>query len=219
MRFHSGVLFADARFVALAVLLAAGCDGMVGPGPSDPDLVREARCTQQFGDPAASAYRLPFPAGRSHELFQGYCAPNPAWGHHEWLAYDFDLAIGDTVIASRAGRVGFVEERWPDADRVCGHENGVWVVHDDGTVMSYLHFTTGGALVETGDRVEAGQPIGRSGDSGCSSGPHLHVALFRDATNFDARNTMPLNYHNADGPLDARRGLVQGARYAALPVP
>jgi murein DD-endopeptidase MepM/ murein hydrolase activator NlpD len=158
---------------------------------------------------------LPFAVGRSYLLFQGYCPPDPSWGHHGWLAYDFDLAIGDTIVASRAGTVSFVEQRWPDSDRVCGHENSVYVKHADGSVMAYLHLRQDGALVRIGDEVEAGRPIGLSGDSGCSSGPHLHVALFRDGTSFNKENTLPLNYHDAEGPLDARRGLVQGARYSA----
>jgi murein DD-endopeptidase MepM/ murein hydrolase activator NlpD len=66
-----------------------------------------------------------------------------------------------------------------------------------------------------GDDVAVGQPIGLSGDSGCSSGPHVHVALFRNRSNFDAGNTLPLNYNNATGPLDSRRGLVQDGSYTA----
>lgn len=218
---------ARVRIVTVACVLGvvlSGCGGSspsdtptapTAPSPSGSDAATTARCTQQFGDPSASPYRLPFESGRTYTLFQGYCPPNPSWGHHGWLAYDFDLAIGDTVIASRDGRVSFVEERWPDSDRVCGHENSVWVVHADGTVMSYVHLTTDGALVQVGDQVTAGQPIGTSGDSGCSSGPHLHVALFRDGSSFNKENTLPLNYWNAVGPVDERGGLVQGASYTA----
>ncbi len=175
----------------------------------------EIDCGRLFGDPDASAYVLPFPPGRSYEINQGYCPSNPTWGHHRWFAYDFRMPVGDTVVASRAGQVLFVEERWPDGSRICGQENYVYVGHADGTVMQYVHLTTGGALVAPGARVEAGQPLGLSGDSGCSSGPHLHVALFRDGTDFGRKATLPLNYRNADGPLDARGGLVQGARYRA----
>ncbi|MGE0555139.1 MAG: M23 family metallopeptidase [Gemmatimonadales bacterium] len=197
-------------------LLATACGGSDSIGPGDGPDLQTVRCTQEFGDPAASPYQLPFQPGTSRRLIQGYCPSNPNWGHHGWLAYDFDLAIGDTILASRAGNVGFVEQSWPDADRICGHENSVWIVHDDGTVMSYVHLTPGGALVELGDRVAAGEPIGLSGDSGCSSGPHLHVAMFADRSSFDKENTLPLNYHDADGPLDARHGLVQDASYAVL---
>lgn len=175
----------------------------------------EIDCGRSFGDPDSSEYVLPFPPGRSYEINQGYCPPNPAWGHHRWFAYDFRMPVGDTVVASRAGQVLFVEERWPDGTRICGQENYVYVGHPDGTVMQYVHLTTGGAFVVPGARVEAGQPLGLSGDSGCSSGPHLHVALFRDGTDFGRRATLPLNYRNADGPLNERGGLVQGARYRA----
>lgn len=200
--------------LALSIVLSACGDGRAPTGPEarvDPDA---ARCTQEFGDPAESLYGLPFPPGHSYTLIQGYCPENPSWGHYGWLAYDFDLAIGDTIVASREGTVSFVEQRWPDSDRVCGHENSVYIVHEDGTVLSYLHLTTGGALVRVGDEVKAGQPIGLSGDSGCSSGPHLHIALFENGRSFDKENTLPLNFHDADGPLDERRGLVQGARYS-----
>lgn len=150
-------------------------------------------------------------------MFQGACPADPRWGHNGWIAYDFDLAIGDSVLASREGRVSYTEQRWPDADRVCGHENSVWVVHDDGTVMAYAHLTTDGVRVRVGDRVTAGTLVGLSGDSGCSSGPHLHVVLFRDATNFDKESSRPLNFRNADGPHAANEALVQGGRYTALP--
>jgi murein DD-endopeptidase MepM/ murein hydrolase activator NlpD len=201
--------------VGVVILAACGSHAAAPTTPSDAqDTATIARCSQDFGDPAASPYGLPFPAGRSYQMFQGYCPPNPTWGHHGWLAYDFDLAIGDPILAARTGRVIFVEQRWPDSDRVCGHENSVYVEHPDGTVFAYIHLTTNGARVHVGDQVTAGQPIGLSGDSGCSSGPHLHVALFRNRTSFNKEDTLPLNFHNADGPLDARRGLVQGARYS-----
>ena len=131
-------------------------------------------------------------------------------------AYDFDMTIGDTVLASRSGTVFAVRDNFDDATRVCGQENWVFVQHADGTAMQYVHLTRRGALVRTGDAVVQGQPIGLSGDSGCSSGPHLHVALFRDRTSFGAANTLPLNYRNAQGMLNSREGLVQGQRYEAV---
>lgn len=204
-------------------LLSGSCGGAgdaLGTAPSAASVASAAaeatlaRCTQSFGDPAASLYGLPFLPGRSFTMFQGNCPPDPRWGHNGWLAYDFDLAIGDVIVASRDGVVTFVEQRWPDSDRICGHENSVYVRHADGTVFAYIHLTTNGALVKVGDLVRARQPIGVSGDSGCSSGPHVHVALFKDGTSFNKENTLPLNFHDAVGPHDARGGLVQGARYS-----
>lgn len=202
-----------------SAVVTAACLAMLAcaTGPDGQPDAKALRCTQEFGDPAQSKYLLPFPAGRSYTMFQGNCPSNPAWGHNGWLACDFDLGIGDTVVASRAGTVSCMEQRWPDSDRVCGHENGVWITHDDGTVMAYVHFTPNGARVRVGDRVTAGQLIGISGDSGCSSGPHLHVNLLRNGARWEKENTLPLNYRNADGPLTEKHGLVQDAKYTARP--
>ena len=82
--------------------------------------------------------------------------------------------------------------------------------------MQYVHLTTNGVLVVVGQSVEQGDPIGLSGDSGCSSGPHVHVNLFRDNTDFNRQATLPYNFVRADGPLDANRGLVHQAAYTAL---
>lgn len=178
----------------------------------------EIICNQDFGDPAASLYMLPFQPGTARLLSQSYCPSNPAFGHFNWFAYDFDMPIGDTVVASRDGVVTAIRENNPDGTRMCnvGHENFVFVGHADGTRMSYVHLTINGALVDVGDVVTQGQPIGLSGDSGCSIGPHTHLALFRDNTDFGQKNTLPLNYSNATGPLDANRGLVSGQMYTAF---
>ena len=41
----------------------------------------------------------------------------------------------------------------------------------------YKHMWASGVLVSTGDRVVAGQQIGRVGSSGWSTGPHLHLQI------------------------------------------
>lgn len=194
--------------------MVTGCSSEGPQAPAEVDALM-ARCMQSFGDPAMSPYVLPFGAGRSYRLIQGYCPPDPTWGHHGWLAYDFDMQIGDTILAARSGTVRFERDGFADGTRVCGEENIVFVEHVDGTVMQYVHLTRGGSLVEAGEAVVQGQPIGLSGDSGCSSGPHLHINLFRNRSNYDEENSIPLNFSNADGPHDARGGLVQGALYTA----
>ena len=61
--------------------------------------------------------------------------------------------------------------------------NQVSVYHDDGTIAYYVHLDKDGALVDVGDFVESGQPIGIAGFTGYTTTPHLHFVVrnFREA--------------------------------------
>ncbi|MDA1029479.1 MAG: peptidoglycan DD-metalloendopeptidase family protein [Bacteroidetes bacterium] len=176
----------------------------------------EITCQQPFGDPTASPYILPYATGKTYTVFQSYCPENPAWGHRNWFAYDFDTQMGDQISASRGGVVIAVRQDNPDIPSCAGgKENFVFILHSDGTVMQYMHLQQNGVLVTAGQQVVAGQALGRSGNSGCSSGPHLHVALFRNNTNYDRQSSLPFNYSNAEGTLDANNALMQQGAYLA----
>jgi murein DD-endopeptidase MepM/ murein hydrolase activator NlpD len=74
---------------------------------------------------------------------------------------------------------GVVVEHWPPpGGRYKGHPvNGGYIViaHPDGTVSEYAHLAT--TFVREGQRVTAGQVIGRVGDTGLCTGPHLHLGM------------------------------------------
>ncbi len=55
--------------------------------------------------------------------------------------------------------------------------NGVIIRHSDGSYSSYAHLGT--VSVKKDDHVTKGQPIGVSGSSGYSAGPHLHFTILR----------------------------------------
>ncbi|MDN6298115.1 MAG: peptidoglycan DD-metalloendopeptidase family protein [Halomonas sp.] len=81
---------------------------------------------------------------------------------------DFAMPIGTPVIAPAGGRV----------ERVVKHyAAGRYVVirHDNGYRTRYLHLSK--ALVHKGDRVEMGDKIALSGNTGRSTGPHLHYEV------------------------------------------
>jgi len=179
-------------------------------------VVGEIICDTDFGDPGTSLYIIPFPAGSSYSVTQSYC--NPFGGHNNTFAYDFHLSIGDTVVASRPGTVLFTNDQYLDGDIISGHENNVFITHDDGTVIRYTHLMHNGALVSAGEEIVEGQAIALSGNTGNTGNvPHLHFALFRDNTDYGGKNTLPVNYRNADGPLDQNNGLIQGESYSAVP--
>jgi murein DD-endopeptidase MepM/ murein hydrolase activator NlpD len=96
--------------------------------------------------------------------------------HHTYPAWDLALPEGTPVYAVHAGTVVSVTTR---ASR-CGL--GVVVAGDDGYTYIYCHASV--VLVEWGQRVTAGQQVMASGNTGNSTGPHLHLGI-RDAAGAD----------------------------------
>jgi murein DD-endopeptidase MepM/ murein hydrolase activator NlpD len=70
-------------------------------------------------------------------------------------------------------------------ERLRKRANLIFILHADGTIARYLHLQRGGAHVEVGDRVAAGDLIGFSGNTGYSQGPHLHFDVFRVDENLE----------------------------------
>jgi murein DD-endopeptidase MepM/ murein hydrolase activator NlpD len=96
---------------------------------------------------------------------------------------DFLSAAGTPVKAPNAGRV------------VCARElfftgNTVIVDHGLGAVSLLAHLSS--MYVHEGDRVVAGQPIGRVGATGRVTGPHLHWALTIDGARVDPLSALAL---------------------------
>jgi murein DD-endopeptidase MepM/ murein hydrolase activator NlpD len=177
-----------AVLVLLAGLLLAACGGSGGSGAG----AQAGFCdTRPFTPSNQSAYVLPYTVGSTFTMFQGNCPANPAWGHSGMFAYDFDLPTGTPVRASREGTVIFTSEQFSDDDHIPGHENLVVIQHADGTVMRYAHLTINGVEVALGATVQPGNLLGFSGNSGNSSGPHLHIDLLRNNADFSKSNTLP----------------------------
>jgi murein DD-endopeptidase MepM/ murein hydrolase activator NlpD len=64
-----------------------------------------------------------------------------------------------------------------DLEKYGGRANYVRILHADGTMGLYAHLEEGGVLVQVGQHVRAGQEIGLSGNTGFTTGPHLHFAV------------------------------------------
>ena len=175
-------------------------------------------CDQDFGQPAQSVYRLPYAVGRTCTCILSYCAPEPDNRHHGLFAYDFGLALGDTVTAIRGGLVYALRETDPDGTGEYHRTNYISVEHEDGTVCVYGHLTRFGVLVDIGDTIAAGQPIGLAGYSGlpADAPPCIHVEVLIDRYHWDNEDSLPFNFCNAQGPLDANGGLIGGQVYLAL---
>jgi hypothetical protein len=134
---------------------------------------------------------LPLPEGEEgvfSQTFHGYLSHNGSSRY----AVDLPMPEGTVIAAARAGRVSAIKE---DSDSGCGNAscasdgNFVRIDHGDGTDAIYYHLQHNGALVEVGETVCAGQHIGLSGNTGFSTGPHLHFAV-SDPTG----QTLPLRF-------------------------
>lgn len=165
------------------------------------DRVLEYNLT--LGDPNAVPdkryqYDLPFPVGESHELIQGN---NGVFTHNEprsQYAFDFIMDEGSLVSAARGGVVVFVEERYNqggDDKKLMDKGNQIAICHDDGTIAAYAHIKHNGAIVKVGDRVFAGQTIAFSGNTGYTTGPHLHFVVMI------GNNSIPIHFRGLKNPL------------------
>lgn len=130
-------------------------------------------------------YRYPFAPNAKHTMVQGF---NGRYSHQgaSRFAVDFAMPVGTAVHAARNGIViDLIESntRGGASRRYAKYANFITVLHDDGTTGEYYHLQYKGALVEVGDKVSAGQHIGYSGNTGFSSLPHLHFAVYRALEN------------------------------------
>ncbi|VVN97032.1 peptidoglycan DD-metalloendopeptidase family protein [Pseudomonas fluorescens] len=135
-----------------------------------------------LGDPsgAAQAYRYPVPwQGGPFRLTQGANGKYSHFGVKNRYAMDIAMPEGTPIIAARGG----VVVRTENAQTGRGTDpsgNFVRVLHDDGTMGVYLHLKRGSVNVREGQRVAVGSPLALSGNTGNSSGPHLHFVVQRN---------------------------------------
>jgi len=175
--------------LVVAVLSAQGCDAaLTGPGRLEPLSIAPFLRKPFAGDyPVTSFFDhdLPIRWGDAN----GYQLT--FWGEravgldgHE--GYDFAMPEGTPLLATAAGivtRAGWSNDSYcPPLGRSTRNLRVV-IRHDvaggERFVTAYVHLRE--VLVEVGERVAAGQPIALSGNTGCSTGPHLHFQVEREA--------------------------------------
>ena len=92
--------------------------------------------------------------------------------------YTDDIAMpeGTPIVAARAGQVVKIENN-QSGRGTNPSGNFVRLLHDDGTMGVYLHLKRGSVEVREGQRVNPGQQLALSGNTGNSTGPHLHFVI------------------------------------------
>ena len=158
----------------------------------------------------AYVYELPYRGDAGRRVMQGY---NGSFSHRDKAALDFDLPEGTPVHAARAGRVVEVinsnDSGCPDP--VCmNFSNLVRILHSDGTIAEYAHLRKNGTTVREGRKVKTGDLIGYSGNTGYSTAPHLHFAVYQQRIGY--RVFLPPPFRTAFGE---NMLLAEGESYTA----
>ncbi len=125
-------------------------------------------------------YALPYAKNQSFRVVQGF---NGGYSHQGASRYavDFAMPIGTPIHAAREGQVIDLQEnhrRGGAHRRYAKYANFVTLLHEDGTTGEYYHLQHKGVAVALGDHIQRGQLLGYSGNTGFSSLPHLHFAVY-----------------------------------------
>ena len=97
---------------------------------------------------------------------------------------DLRAAYGQEVPAAAPGLVVEAGDRGP-------YGTTIVIEHEGGVRTRYAHLST--MNVGAGDRVLQGQEIGRVGQSGRATGPHLHFEVLRDGQRIDPSTVMTIH--------------------------
>ncbi len=147
-------------------------------------------------------YRLPYPAGQRYRCIKGRGVSLLGHRGDAYYSFDFGMPEHSLVVAARKGIVintkddsnvgGWSSKYLPDANRVL-------IDQGDGTIAQYLHLEYKGVLVEVGQEVEQGQPIGYSGNTGSSLMPHLHFSVGHKTNGGWVSDSIPIAFEDANG--------------------
>ncbi len=149
--------------------------------PGNWSFAYEAQFT--IGDPAAkhsppAPYRAPFAVSSQYTISQAYPGELSHQNAGNRYAVDFVMPVGTPVYSARRGKVVDIATHFfangTDVEKDAPKANLVRIVHDDGSIAVYAHLNWDSIRVRIGQPVEGGEYIADSGNTGFSTGPHLH---------------------------------------------
>jgi len=164
------------------------------------------------GEPGAEhnpdqPYRLPIALSSTVRVSQAYPETITHLDPSSQHAIDFVMPVGTNVFAARGGVVIEVAsdffESGTDLSEDGPRANVVRVLHDDGTMSLYAHLNWNSIRVKPGQQVARGEYLADSGNTGFSTGPHLHFVVQRNSGG--ALVSVPLEFAGSGGaPITLR---------------
>jgi murein DD-endopeptidase MepM/ murein hydrolase activator NlpD len=161
--------------------------------------------TVALGSPGAvhqppRPYRAPFAIGSTYPISQAYPTRITHTTPDSQYAVDIALPDGTPVYSAREGTVINVRHdsfNTGTSPVMLDQANVVEILHGDGTIAIYAHLHWDSIRVRIGERVTRGQYIADSGNTGFTSGPHLHFAVIRNTGSEDV--SVPVQFAGIGG--------------------
>ena len=122
---------------------------------------------------SVSGFRWPFTVSGRITSYFGYRTSPTAGASSNHKGIDISVPVGSTVVAAKAGTV-------VTAAYSASAGNYIAISHGDGVYTYYMHCSS--LAVSSGAKVSQGQKIALSGNTGVSTGPHLHFAVYAGGT-------------------------------------
>ena len=158
-----------------------GADMSLEGGNSTHELIAEMIKDSDV-TPSAGGFISPLAGGWRDKVTSefGYRQNPTGPGNEGHTGLDMGVPVGTAVHAVKDGKVLFVRYKQT------GYGYHVAIDHGGGLVTLYAHCSE--ILVTEGQQVKAGDTIARSGSTGRSTGPHLHLEVIQDGAPQDPRN-------------------------------
>ncbi len=145
-------------------------------------------------------YDLPYAKESKFKVVQSCNGSFSHTGQSQY-AIDFKMPVDTQIHAAREGVVVDVKSNSTvggNSRSYIDDANYVVIEHDDGTLGEYFHLKTGGSSVSLGQAINKGELIGYSGNTGYTSGPHLHFVV-KSANDQGESISFPFKFSTKNG--------------------